>query len=177
VVSGQRHILLVDEDPQEAAPLRRLLAFGGYSVTYERDLGRAPLVTRLMPQLDLAILCVGIPDPSLLEATNALRQAVGDRPVLAFCPSEDVDAMLAMLEAGCDAYLARPATVTEVLTLVRDILEAPVRGMPAAAVPALRGLRGGRIWRRLAARARQRPPGRGGPTPVTLASMAVVAVA
>jgi DNA-binding response OmpR family regulator len=179
VVSRRRHILLVDEDPQEAEPLRRLLAFGGYGVTYERDLRRAPLVTRVMPQLDLTILCVGIPDSSLLEATSALRLAIGDCPLLAFCPSEEVDAMLAMLEAGCDAYLARPATVTEVLALVREILDPPVGGMPMAGpAPELRRFQGGRLWRRLADRARQRPPGQGGPTmstPSTLTSITVAA--
>lgn len=123
MVQREPCILLVDEDATHARLLQYVLIFSGYRVSVEPDLTRAASPALLLGDIDLAILCVPDAGERALDVTLRLRVALGARPLLTLCPDAGVESLMAMLGAGCDAYLATPVATTDVTVLVQEMLQ------------------------------------------------------
>jgi DNA-binding response OmpR family regulator len=115
--------LLVEDEPQVAATLRRQLARAGF-VVYEAH-GERDAVRRteeIAP--DVVILDLALNEGSGTDACRRIRElaSVGDVPMLVLSTSEDVTTKVALFELGADDFVVKPCDPAEVLARVRALL-------------------------------------------------------
>jgi DNA-binding response OmpR family regulator len=115
--------LLVEDDPQVAARLRRDLTEAGfvvYEARGERDAVRR--AEEIAP--DVVILDLDLADGSGASACRRIRElaTVGDVPLLALSPDPDVTTKVALLEMGADDIVLKTCDPSELLARVRAIL-------------------------------------------------------
>jgi len=113
-------VLVIDDDEQLGAALRRALAYEGYQVSLARD-GSAGLRQAREEEPDLVVLDVLMPGLDGFEVCRRLR-AGGDVPVLMLTARDDVADRVLGLDAGADDYLAKPFAVDEFLARIRALL-------------------------------------------------------
>ena len=116
-------VLVVDDDANITALLRRAFALEGYDVTTAASgpdatralLGRAP---------DLVVLDVMLPGYDGVEVVRRLRAAEGDGarvPVLLLTARDDVADRVRGLDAGADDYLVKPFAIEELSARLRAL--------------------------------------------------------
>lgn len=123
---SQRHvqhhqILVVDDDPNIIAFLRRALIYEGYGVKVASD-GRAALEEARQSLPDLVILDVMLPKIDGLEICRRLRDGDQDLPVLMLTARDTIGDRVVGLDAGADDYLVKPFALEELLARVRALL-------------------------------------------------------
>lgn len=123
----KERILVVDDDVNLAAMLRRALAYEGYDVTTVLD-GRSALRECALAPPSLVILDWMLPEMSGLEVCRRLR-AEGDLPILMLTAKDAVDDRVLGLETGADDYLVKPFALEELLARVKALLR---RAQPKA---------------------------------------------
>jgi two-component system, OmpR family, response regulator MprA len=126
-MATRARLLVVDDDEQLLAALRRALAYEGYEVEVAPS-GEAGLRAALERPPDLVVLDVLLPGLNGLEVCRRLR-AGGDVPVLMLTARDEVADRVAGLDVGADDYLVKPFAVDELLARVRALLR---RRTPAA---------------------------------------------
>jgi two-component system, OmpR family, response regulator MprA len=127
-MATRARLLVIDDDEQLLAALRRALAYGGYDVEVALT-GEAGLRAALERPPDLVVLDVLLPGLDGLEVCRRLR-AGGEVPVLMLTARDEVADRVAGLDAGADDYLVKPFAVDELLARVRALLR---RRAPATA--------------------------------------------
>src|SRR5438552_130240 len=113
-------VLVIDDDEQLGAALRRALAYEGYQVSLAPD-GSEGLRQALEIEPDLVVLDVLMPGLDGFEVCRRLR-AGGDVPVLMLTARDEVADRVVGLDAGADDYLVKPFAVDEFLARVRALL-------------------------------------------------------
>lgn len=114
-MAGQRWTaLVVDGAPAEAAPLVRELEDAGARVL------TAATSTEALSQLldgppDVAIVDVELPGQGGLTVLEHLRVELAQTPVLLLSRSDDASARAAAFAKGCDDYLVKPVSPTELV--------------------------------------------------------------
>lgn len=127
---SQNHILIVEDDPDIAAPLAGFLRDKGFKVSIS---GSAEAATELLEgcDVDLLLLDVMLPGQDGLALCQHLR-ATGDiRIIMVTALSEPADKVIG-LELGADDYVAKPFDLDELLARVRAVLR---RAPPDPATP------------------------------------------
>lgn len=127
-MAKRARLLVIDDDEQLLAALRRALAFEGYDVVVAPS-GEAGLRAALEHPPDLVVLDVLLPGIDGLETCRRLRAGGSDVPVLMLTARDEVADRVAGLDAGADDYLVKPFAVDELLARVRALLR---RRSPAA---------------------------------------------
>lgn len=124
-MSELRRILVVEDDARNAALLGAALEPAGYALTTVGSLAaaRAWLVDH---RPDLVLLDVGLPDGSGLDLARELRASPTCAKVPIIVSSARVLATdrAAAEAAGCDVFLAKPLSLSELLSAVARYLEA-----------------------------------------------------
>ena len=115
------HVLVVDDDEEIRASLRRGLAFEGFKVSLAADGEEALRAIRDQPP-DLAVLDIMMPGLDGLEVVRRLRQADEQLPVIMLTARDAVPDRVAGLEAGADDYLVKPFAFKELLARVHVLL-------------------------------------------------------
>lgn len=115
--------LLVEDDPQVAATLRRHLMRAGF-VVHEAS-GEREAVRRteeIAP--DVVILGLALQDGAGAGALRRIRElaAVGDVPLLVLSAEQDVATKLALFEMGADDFVVNTCDPSELVARVRAIL-------------------------------------------------------
>ncbi|MCE7882544.1 MAG: DNA-binding response regulator [Actinobacteria bacterium ATB1] len=111
------HILIVEDDDTIASPLATGLERAGYTVT-RVDTGEDAL---RMPQADLVLLDLGLPDLDGSEVCRRMR-GTSDVPIIVVTArGEELDRVL-LLEIGADDYLVKPFGFRELLARIRAVL-------------------------------------------------------
>lgn len=116
-------VLVVDDDANITALLRRAFALEGYDVTTAATgpdatrelLGKAP---------DIIVLDVMLPGYDGVEVLRRLRAAEGDGarvPVLLLTARDEVAERVRGLDAGADDYLVKPFAVDELLARIEAV--------------------------------------------------------
>lgn len=135
---GPLRILLADGDALQTASMRAVLEQLGHKVLAVSD-GRRVLDLLGMGPLDLLMIDATLPGlagPALIDGIRARSAPVGDLPVVAMTGGNAAE-IRAMLEAGADSVLRKPATATAVgraLTEARARADASDRHLPLRSV-------------------------------------------
>jgi DNA-binding response OmpR family regulator len=113
-------ILLVEDEPQIAAFIRRGLQREGYNVIVAAD-GENGLDLAFAELPDLIILDVMLPGIDGLSVCRQIREGELQTPILMLTAKDAVPDRVAGLEAGADDYLVKPFAFEELLARVRAL--------------------------------------------------------
>ena len=135
-MSGDTHVLVVDDDARLRALLSRYLAEQGFRVTTAGHASEARDKLRVI-QPDLLVLDVMMPGETGLSLTSALRTDRPDLPILLLTARGAPEDRIAGFEAGADDYLGKPFEPYELVLRLRAMLRRvapPVAPEPAGPV-------------------------------------------
>jgi two-component system cell cycle response regulator DivK len=116
-------ILCVEDNPQNMRLVRKMLGAAGYSIVEASDgLSGLRVAEEEMP--DLILMDINLPDIDGMEATQRLKSnsALASIPVIALTANAMPGDRERFLEAGCDGYLSKPITKTELLATVEHFI-------------------------------------------------------
>ena len=141
-MTSPSHILVVDDDKQIRAMLRRYLVEEGFRVSDAAD-GAAMRATLERDPADLVLLDLVMPGEDGLSLARYIRQRSAV-PIIMLTGKGDVIDRVAGLEAGADDYVAKPFHLREILARIRTVLRrvppaaasSPDRAAPAAGAAA-----------------------------------------
>jgi DNA-binding response OmpR family regulator len=111
-------VLVVDDDDEIRASLRRGLTFEGFKVVSAADGEEALRCIRDDPP-DLVVLDIMMPGLDGMEVVRRLRAADDRLPVIMLTARDAVPDRVAGLEAGADDYLIKPFAFSELLARIR----------------------------------------------------------
>ena len=123
-MKSQKHILVVEDEPDTAELLELNLENAGYKVTVAEDGDQAlKKIHKLMP--DLVILDLMIPEVQGTEVCKFIRKdpATESLPVM-MCSAKisEIDKILG-LELGADDYVTKPFSPRELVLRVKNLLK------------------------------------------------------
>jgi DNA-binding response OmpR family regulator len=119
-------ILLIDDEVEVRATVSRLLQRAGYEVVTAAN-GADALETARFVRANLIITDILMPTKEGLETIIELRHEFPELPVIAVSGGGIVDpgSYLALAQKlGADRVLAKPFGITELLSAVRELLDA-----------------------------------------------------
>ncbi len=116
-------ILYVEDNPQNMRLVRKILKHAGYDVLEAED-GLSGIEIAETHKPDLILMDVNLPDIDGLEATSRLKKnpIMHAVPIIALTANAMVGDREKALEAGCDGYLPKPISKSELLRTVEDFL-------------------------------------------------------
>ena len=113
-------ILLVEDDIQLAQALQQSLRHEGFVVDHVAD-GKSALAALLVPDQDMVILDLGLPDMDGLEVLKQLRNKKMLLPIIILTARDSIESKVQGLDYGADDYLAKPFDINELLARLRVI--------------------------------------------------------
>jgi CheY-like chemotaxis protein/MinD-like ATPase involved in chromosome partitioning or flagellar assembly len=122
-------LLIVDDHPETADIISRVLRQQGYAVTAAAS-GLQGLALAEAQQPDLILLDGMMPDVDGWEVCRRIRQnpKIANTPIIMFSAVNVAEQKLAGFDAGADDYLTKPTEPVELLERVRALLgDAPER--------------------------------------------------
>jgi two-component system sensor histidine kinase RpfC len=111
------HVLVADDNPTNREVLAKILERGGHTATLVAD-GERALDALETSQFDVALIDRNMPRLSGLETVQAIRLTTGARPrlpVVILSADATPEAKRECLEAGADAFLAKPIEAARLL--------------------------------------------------------------
>lgn len=111
-------ILVLDDDEQIRATLRRGLLYAGFDVSLAGT-GEEAMEAALHAPPDLAILDVMLPGIDGLEICRRLREESSDLPIILLTARDAVADRVRGLDIGADDYVVKPFAMEELLARVR----------------------------------------------------------
>ncbi len=133
-MSGDAHVLVVDDDDRLRRLLQRYLGENGFRVTTADNAADARAKMRSV-QPDLMVLDVTMPGETGLSLTEALRRERSDLPILLLTARGAPEDRIAGFEAGADDYLPKPFDPYELVLRIRAMLRRVAPVEPAGALP------------------------------------------
>ena len=121
VEQARPRLLLVEDEPQLAALLIRLLGEEGYAVDHAGD-GQAALHRTLTRPYDVVVLDRGLPVLDGIELLRRVRRQGLGVPVLILTARSAVADRVVGLDAGAEDYLGKPFEIDELLARLRALL-------------------------------------------------------
>lgn len=116
-------ILCIEDNPQNMRLVRKILTVAGYEVLEAADgLSGMEMAQREQPRLIL--MDVNLPDIDGLEAAAILRKnpLFATTPIIALTANAMHGDRERCLAAGCDGYIPKPITKTELLNTVAHFI-------------------------------------------------------
>ena len=117
---GERHLLLVDDEPGIREPLADYLRRNGYRVTTAANVAAARQMLAAH-EIDLVLLDIMMPGGSGLELTRDLRASSAIPVILLTAKAEETDRVMG-LEIGADDYVTKPFSPRELLARANAVL-------------------------------------------------------
>jgi len=116
-------ILYVEDNPQNMRLVRKILKHAGYTVLEAED-GLTGISVAESEKPDLILMDVNLPDIDGLEATQRIRKLpdIARIPIIALTANAMVGDREKALEAGCDGYLPKPISKSELIKTVEEYL-------------------------------------------------------
>jgi len=115
-------ILLVEDDPEQAATTRELLEGHGYRVQVAKDGGQAQ-ATFVMWKPDLVLLDVILPGESGFEVCERFKKHDANVPVLMVTAIDLEDSRVLAARVGAEGYLTKPFHPDELLQKITEVTE------------------------------------------------------
>lgn len=113
-------ILLVEDDMQLAQGLQQSLRHEGFVVNHVNN-GKSALAALLVPDQDMMILDLGLPDIDGLSVLKQLRNKKITLPVIILTARDSIENKVQGLDYGADDYLSKPFDINELLARLRVI--------------------------------------------------------
>lgn len=118
-----KKILIVEDNDLNLKLFRDLLGAHGYETVEIKD-GKEAVKTVHEVQPDLILMDIQLPEISGLDITRKIKadRDICDIPIIAvtaFAMKDDEDKIL---QAGCQAYIAKPISIGTFLTKVKEFL-------------------------------------------------------
>jgi class 3 adenylate cyclase len=115
-------VLIVDDDPDMAGVLARMLAQRGFRAEVAAD-GRAALDSIAASPPDLVLLDVQMPGPDGFDICRRLKgqESTALLPVVLITALEDQDSRVRGIEAGADDFLSKPVRREELIARVNTL--------------------------------------------------------
>jgi len=117
---SDRHVLVVDDEPQFLRALTTSLRAAGYDVETATTAGDALTKVGLAPP-DAVILDLVLPDRRGTDVTRELR-TWSDVPIIVVSAVGEEAEKIAALDAGADDYVTKPFAIGELLARLRAAL-------------------------------------------------------
>ncbi len=114
-------ILIVEDDMKIARFIELELRHEGYETETAAD-GRTGLAKALLPETDLVLLDIMLPELSGMEVCRRIRQE-SEVPVIMLTAKGDVTDKVAGLDMGADDYMTKPFAIEELLARIRVALK------------------------------------------------------
>jgi two-component system, OmpR family, copper resistance phosphate regulon response regulator CusR len=124
-------ILIIEDEPKLAEPLKRGLELKGYAVDYVQDAekGRTrALLYRL--EYDLILLDLMMPGVDGATICKEVREAGVTTPIIMLTARDEVDMKVNMLNLGADDYMVKPYSLDEVVARIQAVLRRPEAALP-----------------------------------------------
>jgi two-component system phosphate regulon response regulator OmpR len=139
-MSGDVHLVVVDDEPDIRETLQEYLESQGYRVT-AADGGAALRAVFADQQVDLVILDITMPGEDGLSLARFLREN-SDVGIVMLTGAGDIVDRVVGLEVGADDYIAKPVDLRELLARVKAVLRrmepaGEVEAAPEATEPAV----------------------------------------
>jgi DNA-binding response OmpR family regulator len=115
-----RTILVVEDEPQIAAPVRDYLEHAGFGVLTATD-GAAGLTLARVRKPDAVVLDLGLPVVDGLDVVRSLRRD-SMVPIVILTARGDETDRVSGLELGADDYVVKPFSPRELVARVRAVL-------------------------------------------------------
>ena len=136
MVPGRHRILVIEDDPEEAAALTALLEARGYRVSLART-GRRGVEAAVAERPDTIVLDLGLPDFDGCEAIRQIRAGDhGAEPIIIAYSGWHL-LRGAAHEAGCDVFVLKP-DVEELEAFIQRNGAVRQRRGPGSVYPMLR---------------------------------------
>jgi len=119
----KKKILIVEDNPQNMKLMEMLLEAKGYILLEAID-GEQAMDVATTERPDLILMDIQLPKMSGLEVTRRLRQlpAFNHIPIIAITAYAMKGDKEKFIEAGCDAYLAKPIDTRELPKVISEML-------------------------------------------------------
>ena len=117
-------LLLLEDDQESAAYLKRALAEAGHTVDHASK-GRDGLLLAVGETYDVLLLDRMLPELDGVAVLRTLRAAGVKSPVLLLTAMGGIDDRVEGLEAGADDYLVKPFAFAELLARVNALARRP----------------------------------------------------
>jgi CheY-like chemotaxis protein len=116
-----KKILLVDDDVRNIFALKNALEQRGAGIEIARNGKEAVHKVQTMPEVDLVLMDIMMPEMNGYEAMRAIRSDTKFKslPIIAVTAKAMADDQEKCLEAGANDYLAKPIDLTKLLSLIR----------------------------------------------------------
>lgn len=116
-------ILYVEDNPQNMRLVRKMLGSGGYEMVEALD-GMTGLQMAEIEQPVLILLDINLPDIDGIEVTQRIKSnpSLAHIPIVALTANAMFGDRERFLDAGCDGYLAKPVSKTELLNTLAYFL-------------------------------------------------------
>jgi two-component system sensor histidine kinase RpfC len=124
-VSRSLHVLVADDNPTNREVLGRILEHGGHTALLVAD-GERALDALESSHFDIALIDRNMPRLSGLETVQAIRLTTGARPrlpVMVLSADATPEAKRECLEAGADAFFAKPIEAARLLEELQSLCE------------------------------------------------------
>lgn len=120
---SSKKCLLVDDNKDVLIYLKRILVDTGMTIFTARSGSEAIELIRTIPDIDVVLLDMQMPEMNGIEATKEIRKIRKNIPIIAqtaFIFEDDKDIIL---EAGCDACLIKPIRKDHLLTVMASFVK------------------------------------------------------
>ena len=124
-------LLVVEDEPDIAAALRKGLEREGYAVDAVGT-GREALEAVDLTRYDLLLLDLNLPDIHGLSLLRTLRESCDDLRVLILSADKQIDTRIRGLDLGANDYLVKPFDFAELCARIRALLRRDFLQQPPA---------------------------------------------
>jgi two-component system, OmpR family, phosphate regulon response regulator OmpR len=121
------HILVVDDDDEIRALVKKYLNENNFLVTTAKDAEEAIEKTSIV-KFDLIVLDIMMPGKSGLEFTQDYKKKIDTPIILLTAKGETIDRVTG-LEVGADDYLSKPFEPKELILRIKNILNKTKKGV------------------------------------------------
>jgi two-component system, OmpR family, KDP operon response regulator KdpE len=137
-VTGERRVLVVDDERQLLRAMRVILREGGFEVSTAGSVQEALDALAVRPP-DAAILDLILPDGNGVDICRSIREW-SEMPIIVLSAVGDEAEKVRALEAGADDYVTKPFGTEELIARLRATLRRAGRGEPDEPVLRAEGL-------------------------------------
>jgi len=113
-------ILLVEDDHLLAQGLQAALQHARYTCNWVTE-GKTVLHSLNVPDYDLILLDLGLPDLDGLSVLTSVRKMHPNLPVIVITARDSLEEKVKGLDLGADDYLVKPFDITELLARLRVV--------------------------------------------------------